>query len=128
MTGYQVYWSGGGGADSGNISVEAEDRAVTITGLTPGLTYNIILVALSNHLPSPAVGTVMVTLGADVVTLGEPYAEIVVLLNIHICMSSLQWFVNIYICLACLHTLLVLYLIYIQYIQFVCFFLLFFFF
>ena len=54
MTGYQVYWSGGGGADSGNISVGAEDRTVTITELTPGLTYNITLVALSDYLPSPA--------------------------------------------------------------------------
>ena len=63
VTGYQVYWSGGGGSDSGNKSVEAKDTAVTITGLTPGLTYNITLVALSDHLPSPIVGAVMVTLG-----------------------------------------------------------------
>ena len=61
MTGYQVYWSGGGGADSGNMGVEAEDGAVTITGRTPGLTYVITLVALSNYLPSPAVA-VKVTL------------------------------------------------------------------
>ena len=63
VTGYQVYWSGGGGCDSGNMSAEAEDRAVTITGRTPGLTYNITIVALSDHLPSPTVGEVMVTLG-----------------------------------------------------------------
>ena len=62
MTGYQVYWSGDGGADSGNIGVEAEDTAVTITDRIPGLTYNITMVALSDHLPSPAVGAVMVTL------------------------------------------------------------------
>ena len=62
MTGYQVYWSGGGGADSGNMSAGAEDVAVTITGRTPGLTYTITIVALSDHLPSPAV-VVMVTLG-----------------------------------------------------------------
>ena len=61
VTGYQVYWSGGGGADSGNIGVEAEDTAVTITGRTPGLTYDIKIVALSDHLPSPVVA-VMVTL------------------------------------------------------------------
>ena len=61
VTGYQVYWSGSGGADSGNISIEARegDGAVTITGRTPGLTYNITIVALSDHLPSPVVGTVM---------------------------------------------------------------------
>ena len=63
MTGYHVYWSGDGGADSGNMSVGADDTAVTITGRTPDLTYNITMVALSDHLPSPAVGTVMVTLG-----------------------------------------------------------------
>ena len=63
VTGYQVYWSGGGGADSGNLSVGADDRAVTITERTPELTYNITIVALSDHLPSPTVGAVMVTLG-----------------------------------------------------------------
>ena len=64
MTGYQVYWSGGGGADSGNMSVGPEDRDVTITGRTPGLTYNITIVALSDHLPSPVVGAVIAyTLG-----------------------------------------------------------------
>ena len=63
MTGYHVYWSGDGGADSGNTSLAWGRRAVTITDLTPGLTYNITIVALSDHLPSPAVGAVMVTLG-----------------------------------------------------------------
>ena len=66
MTGYQVYWSRGGGYDSGNMSVGAGDVAVTITGSTPGLTYNITIVALSDHLPSPAV--------AVMVTLGKPHA------------------------------------------------------
>ena len=64
MSGYQVYWSGGGGADSGNISAGAEDTAVTISGLTPGFRYNITLVALSGHLPSPAVA-VMATVGGS---------------------------------------------------------------
>ena len=63
VTGYQVYWSGGGGCDSGNMSAGAGDTAVTITGLTPGLTYNVTIVALSDHLPSLVVGAVMVTLG-----------------------------------------------------------------
>ena len=66
VTGYQVYWSGGGGYDSGNMSAGAEDRAVTVTDRTPGLTYNITIVALSDHVPSP-------TVGAIIVTLGEPY-------------------------------------------------------
>ena len=68
VTGYQVYWSGGGGYDNGNTSVGADDRTVTITGRTPDLTYNITLVAFSDHLPSPVVGAVMVTLG-------EPHVE-----------------------------------------------------
>ena len=63
MTGYQVYWSESGGADSGYISVGAEDRAVTITELTPGLTYDITLVALSDYLPSPI--AIVVTLGGS---------------------------------------------------------------
>ena len=62
VTGYQVYWSGGGGADTGNMSIGAGDTAVTITGLTTGLTYNITLVGLSDYLPSPPV-PVTITLG-----------------------------------------------------------------
>ena len=64
VTGYQVYWSGGGGVDSGNMSAGPEDRIVTITGRTPGLTYTTTIVALSDHLPSPAV--------AVTVTLSKP--------------------------------------------------------
>ena len=74
VTRYQVYWSGGGGYDSGNMSVGADDGAVTITGRTPGLTYNITVVALSDHLPSPTLN-----LGAVMVTLDEPHAGSVVL-------------------------------------------------
>ena len=62
VTGYQVYWIGGGGADSGNMSVGTVDRIVTITGRTPGLTYDITIVALSDHLPSPAAAVIMYTL------------------------------------------------------------------
>ena len=61
VSGYKVYWSGGGGADTGNMSAGADDTAVTISGLTFGLTYNITLVAFY-YLPSPAV-TVTVVLG-----------------------------------------------------------------
>ena len=66
-----MYWSGGGGYDSGNMSVGAEDRAVTITERIPGLTYNITMVALSDHLPSPTLGAVMVTLGEPHVLTGS---------------------------------------------------------
>ena len=83
VTGYQVYWSGGGGYDSGNMSVGAEDRTVTITGRTPGLTYNITIVALSDHLPSPTVGAVMVTLG-------EPHLQEV----LYCVVSMVKHFIN----------------------------------
>ena len=63
VTGYQVYWSGGGGYDSGNMSMGADDTTVHVTDRIPELTYNITIVALSEHLPSPVVGAVMVTLG-----------------------------------------------------------------
>ena len=62
VTGYQVYWSGGGESDSGNMSVGAGDKAVNITSLSPGVTYNITLLVHSDHLPSPIV-TVHATLG-----------------------------------------------------------------
>ena len=61
MTGYQVYWSGGGGSDSGNMSARAGDTAVTIISHTLNLTYNVTIVALSGHLPN--VGAVTVALG-----------------------------------------------------------------
>ena len=71
VTGYQVYWSGGGGYDSGNMSMGAEDTTVLVTGRIPGLTYNITLLAVSDHLPSPAVGAVMVTLGETEIVTGS---------------------------------------------------------
>ena len=61
MTGYQVYWSGVGGSDNGNMSAGVVDTAVTITGRTLNLTYNVTIVALSGHLPN--IGAVMVALG-----------------------------------------------------------------
>ena len=76
MTGYQVYWSGDGGADSGNMSVGADsgnmsvgagDTDVTINDLTPGLTYDITLITFSDQLPSPITKA----------TFGEPSAHVV---------------------------------------------------
>ena len=61
VTGYHVYWSGG--SDSGNMSVGAGSSNVRISGLFPNLTYNITMVALSDHLPSPAVVVMVYTLG-----------------------------------------------------------------
>ena len=71
VTGYQVYWSGDGGYDSGNMSMGADDRTVLVTDRIPGLTYNITILALSDHLPSAAVGTVMVTLGETEIVTGS---------------------------------------------------------
>ena len=61
VSGYKVYWSGGGGADTGDMSIGAGDRTATITGLTTGLMYDITIVALSDQLPSP-IATVTITL------------------------------------------------------------------
>ena len=66
VTGYDFYWTGGGVYGCGNMSAGAGDTAVNITGLNLGVTYNISLVALSDHLPSPIV-KVMVTLGKSCV-------------------------------------------------------------
>ena len=66
VTGYQVYWSGDGGADSGDIIVGAGDTDVTITGRTPGLTYDITIVALSDQLPGPP-AKATITLGESIV-------------------------------------------------------------
>ena len=63
VTGYQVYWSRVGGFEIDNMSAAAGDTAVTITGCTPGLTYDVTIVALSDHLPSSVVGAVTVALG-----------------------------------------------------------------
>ena len=71
VTGYQVYWSGGGGYDSGNMSMGAEDTTVHVTDRIPGLAYNITVVAFSDHLPSAVVGAVMVTLGETQIVTGS---------------------------------------------------------
>ena len=61
VTGYRIYWSGG--SDQGSMNGNAGDTAVTISGRSHGLTYNISIVALSVQLPSPEVRPVTVTLG-----------------------------------------------------------------
>ena len=86
VSGYEVYWSGGGGADTGNMSVGADDTAVTISGLTPGLTYEITLVALSENLPSPAV--------AVTVILGEQRSQPVTPKKSENLMQNADWYKN----------------------------------
>jgi len=60
VTGYRIYWSGG--SDQGSMDANATDDAVTISGRSHGLVYTISMVALSDHLPSPVVGPITVTL------------------------------------------------------------------
>ena len=57
-----MYWSVGEQYDNGSISVGGGDTTVTISGRTTYLTYDVTIVALSDHLPSPA-DVVMITLG-----------------------------------------------------------------
>jgi len=45
------------------MDANAGDTAVTISGRSHGLTYNISIVALSVQLPSPEFGLVTVSLG-----------------------------------------------------------------
>ena len=61
MTGYRVYYNAG--TDQGSTDVVAGDTTVTLTGLTLGVTYNITIVALSSHLPSPVVRALTATFG-----------------------------------------------------------------
>ena len=53
LTGYRIYYSGAGG--SGSVDVGASATNITINDNTTSVTYTITLVALSPHLPSPAV-------------------------------------------------------------------------
>ena len=49
------------------MDVGASATEVTIDNRMVGVTYNITMVALSSHLPSPVVGPVTVTLGENYV-------------------------------------------------------------
>ena len=66
LTGYHIYYSGAD--DSGSMDVSASATEVTIDNRTTSVTYSITMVALSPHLPSPAVGPVTVILGEDFAT------------------------------------------------------------
>ena len=61
VTGYVIYYQPQGGA----VSSDEVSGGVShlLEGLQRGVTYNISIVALSEHLPSPLVGPVTVTLG-----------------------------------------------------------------
>ena len=61
MTGYWIYYQSE--EDQGSMDVDAGITEFSITGLCPRLTYNISLVALSVHLPSPVVELEGIMLG-----------------------------------------------------------------
>ena len=64
-TGYRIYYSGGGGSGSEDISNGSTDNYL-LTGLQNGESYDISLVATSQHLPSESIAADMeVTLGED---------------------------------------------------------------
>ena len=61
MTGYRIYYQAE--EDEGSVDVGPSATQHVLTGLCGGRNYSIYLVALSVHLPSPAVGPAVVTLG-----------------------------------------------------------------
>ena len=61
LTGYCIYYSGAN--DSGSVDVDGSATNVTIEDRISGVTYNITMMALSPHLPSPLIGPATVTPG-----------------------------------------------------------------
>ena len=53
MTGYQINYQSE--REEGSVIVGASEANITLDGCSHGLTFNITLVALSQHLPSPVV-------------------------------------------------------------------------
>ena len=66
MAGYRIYYSGAN--DTGSVDVDPLATNVTIEDRITGVTYNITMVALSPHLPSPVIGPVTVTPGESFIT------------------------------------------------------------
>ena len=65
MAGYHIYYSGAN--DSGSVDVDPLATNVTIEDCITGVTYNISMVALSPHFPSPVIGPATVTPGKSFV-------------------------------------------------------------
>ena len=63
LTGYHIYYSGAN--DSGSRDVGAPATNITIDNCIVGVVYNITMVAVSPHLPSPVIGPVNVTLPGE---------------------------------------------------------------
>ena len=70
LTGYRIYYSGAD--DSGSVDVGTSATEVTIDSRKPGVAYNITMVALSPHLPSPVVGPISFILGKNFVSRNSP--------------------------------------------------------
>ena len=68
VTGYRIYYQAVG--DQGSVDVAANVTEYSITGLCPRLIYNISLLALSLHIPSP-----VVELEGIIMLLGELHAN-----------------------------------------------------
>ena len=64
VIGYRIYYQTEG--DEGSVDVGASTTQHALTGLYGGRNYSIYLLALSAHLPSPAVGPAAVTMGGEV--------------------------------------------------------------
>ena len=58
LTGYRIYYSGAGDS-GGSVDVGASTTNITINDKQTSVTYTITLVALSPHLPSPAVNVTL---------------------------------------------------------------------
>ena len=67
VTGYVIYYQPKGGAVSSDKVFGGETESHLLDGLQRGVTYNISIVALSDHLPSPLVGPVTVTPGEGLI-------------------------------------------------------------
>ena len=63
VTGYVIYYQSEGGGDSSDMVSGGETESHSLDCLESGVIYNISIVALSLHLPSPLVGPVTVTPG-----------------------------------------------------------------
>ena len=63
VTGYVIYYQSEGVGNSSDILYGGETESHSLDCLESGVSYNISIVALSLHLPSPLVGPVTVTPG-----------------------------------------------------------------
>ena len=69
VTGYVIYYQSEGGGNSSDIVYGGETESHSLDCLESGVIYNISIVALSLHLPSPQVGPVAVNVPSCNLTL-----------------------------------------------------------